>query len=74
MLHKDDRAWTDHRAINALYRARRSAVAECIGRLVPQSTIADLLVAEEEQLSAPELWDRLSVAYLRVEWPSSKLN
>jgi hypothetical protein len=73
MPHKD-RVWTDHRAIDALYRARRSVVAESLGRLVPQATIADLLVAEEEQLSVPELWDRLSVAYLRIEWPSSKLN
>lgn len=74
MRGRDDRAATNQRAIDALYLARRRAVAECRGRLEPQSSSADLTLSDLLIDDSAETWDHLSVAYLRGEWPPARLN
>ena len=74
MRGRDDRAAANQRAVNPLYLARLRAVAECEGRITPQSPGRDRLFDEYPTLGAPGFWDLLRVDYLRSEWPPSKLN
>jgi hypothetical protein len=71
---RDDHVSADQGAVNAQFQARRRAIAECAGRLVPDATVADLFLSDDEQFAAPEVWDKLNVDYLRAEWPPSMLN
>jgi hypothetical protein len=74
MRGRDDHAAANQRAIDALYRARLRAVADCQGRLAPDMPGDDRSFDEPETLATVEHWDRLNVAYLRAEWPPSMLN
>jgi hypothetical protein len=71
---RDDHVSAEQKAANAQFQARRRAIAECVGRLVPDATVADWIVSEEGQFAVPEVWDKLNVGYLRAEWPPSMLN
>jgi hypothetical protein len=74
MRGRDDRAASNQRADDALYRARLRAVSECQARITPETPGRDSVLAAAESLALAAAWDRLNVEYLRAEWPPSMLN
>ena len=74
MRGRDDRAAANQRSTNPLELARIRAVAECDGRLIPQTPRDDRRFGDFPDLDDPQCWDLLRVDYLRSEWPPSKLS
>ena len=70
----DDRAAANQRAIDALFQARRRAVTDCRDKLTPGVIFEDQPMADAPEFAVADAWDRLSVDYLRAEWPPSMLN
>jgi hypothetical protein len=74
MRGKEDRAAANQRASDALYQARRRAVAECHNPVTPSVPVDDRVLREVELFDVPDAWDRLNVEYLLAEWPPSMLS
>jgi hypothetical protein len=74
MRSRDDRAAANQRATDALYQARRRAVAESQQKLEPRAPAQEQPLLEEAGLATAGAWEGLNVGYLRAEWPASMLN
>jgi hypothetical protein len=74
MRSRDDRAAANQRATDPLYQARLRAVAECDRELEPSIPAHDRVLPQRRQIILANDWERLSVEYLRAEWPPSMLN
>jgi hypothetical protein len=74
MRGREDHAAANQREMDALYQARRRAVADCQSPITPAEPVTDRIFPDREYFYVPDAWDRLNVEYLRAEWPPSMLS